>query len=876
MPLLTDPDFLSQGNTTSTYTTTTTARIKVQGATPLQADLTIISGDQPTYSQYDYFEIRSATSANNNGLYQVITASDPNYTVKKITGSEGSLSNTAVSGDTTMVFLGDNVVAGNNTPGTALNAAAQLARGKSVYFDTYNKRIWLLGDAASSNLNDDGVTLQALYSFTKEEWKNDPFLIKFDFPFTAITPEQFEIGSGTSTGWQLFSNTVTTTAEYTGINGNGRKTEELIRTGGWSEFDTNGTTLLRQYAGVITLGTFNDPTDRAYYQQGNDPTDTNAKENFVFADAVNEGVKTYNYTSSNNAYGVVTYPHSNTINRDTGSWVTEGYQVGGKIQVVTSDVQQPVGTYTIESVTATDLEVTTDPFNANTTNDKNFTSAWDNRNVLNLFLRANSTISQSKSYDSATLADIGVSTLTNQVYRFPLTNSPDVKITGAGAPFETDGDITQAPWDGDSKDVINIKYFDTPFKARIDSNVLREFGIVVDSGTFSGQSGSATLGSASFNTGVTVPGGFEGGELIIYDTAANSYSGTSSEVSDSLKYTITGISGTTVSLDENLRGSGTPTNISFALERSSANNTANSVPTSIENIYAAIQYQLRQDANINKVPGGNTVNGSTADELLGFVGDVITSGSATSAPTNPEGGGTGVFLNGFQSADINDIRNVDNIGEERRYPLSVSVTLSFNDNLQNDGNAKFWLFYDRTARLSASDLSITVSSGRNVTLSSAGSGLALESGDDYNVGDYIRIGGFTNSQNNGSYRIVDNSSAPASLDLVKVGGDVPITESAGAAVTVDQQPVDTPSALLVQSTSFADITGDVSGPSFTFNYAYDLNDQGARDAGDGDASVVARAIGFNSGQFVETDDTIESSAKTISIVAGLERNYSNP
>jgi hypothetical protein len=144
------------------------------------------------------------------------------------------------------------------------------------------------------------------------------------------------------------------------------------------------------------------------------------------------------------------------------------------------------------------------------------------------------------------------------------------------------------------------------------------------------------------------------------------------------------------------------------------------------------------------------------------------------------------------------------------------------------------------------------------------------------VGDYIRIGGFTNSQNNGSYRIVDNSSAPASLDLVKVGGDVPIAETAGASVTVDQQPVDTPSALLVQSTSFADITGDVSGPSFTFNYAYDLNEQGARDAGDGDASVVARAIGFNSGQFVETDDTIESAAKTISIVAGLERNYSNP
>jgi len=39
---------------------------------------------------------------------------------------------------------------------------------------------------------DDGVTIQALYSYLKEEWRTDATLIKYPFPMVAITPEQFE------------------------------------------------------------------------------------------------------------------------------------------------------------------------------------------------------------------------------------------------------------------------------------------------------------------------------------------------------------------------------------------------------------------------------------------------------------------------------------------------------------------------------------------------------------------------------------------------------------------------------------------------------------------------------------------------------------
>ena len=34
----------------------------------------------------------------------------------------------------------------------------------------------------AGDLSTDGVTLQCLYSFLKEEWKDDASLIKYDFP----------------------------------------------------------------------------------------------------------------------------------------------------------------------------------------------------------------------------------------------------------------------------------------------------------------------------------------------------------------------------------------------------------------------------------------------------------------------------------------------------------------------------------------------------------------------------------------------------------------------------------------------------------------------------------------------------------------------
>jgi len=147
-----------------------------------------------------------------------------------------------------------------------------LSQGTEVIFDTSNKTIQL---KTGSTLTDDGVTLQAVYSFCKEEWKSDNSLIKFPFPFVAITAEQFELVNG----WNWLN--ITTTG--------------LIRDGGWALKDT-GSTTQEEWMNLTTLGTFdNSSIDTAYYQQNSGQTGTDT----ILSGEVNQAIQIYDKDSYN-------------------------------------------------------------------------------------------------------------------------------------------------------------------------------------------------------------------------------------------------------------------------------------------------------------------------------------------------------------------------------------------------------------------------------------------------------------------------------------------------------------------------------------------------------------------------------------------------
>lgn len=86
----------------------------------------------------------------------------------------------------------------------------------------------------------------------------------------------------------------------------------------------------------------------------------------------------------------------------------------------------------------------------------------------------------------------------------------------------------------------------------------------------------------------------------------------------------------------------------------------------------------------------------------------------------------------------------------------------------------------------------------------------------------------------------------------------------------------TGSAIIVDDNSGTDISGNISGSStISFDFDYDGNSQGGRTPGT-DANVTVVAIGLNTAQYVSATATIgRATGQNISLVAPLERNYSN-
>ena len=293
----------------------------------------------------------------------------------------------------------------------------------------------------------------------------------------------------------------------------------------------------------------------------------------------------------------------------------------------------------------------------------------DYRNeVLTVFIRT-----QGKLYGTQSTTDIGVSGLSYIVYRFPLSESTDLKVIGAGF---SDSDITSnAPYTG-----MNIEF-----------------------GAF-----TRDIGGVDYNFSIVVDGN---------------------------------------------------------------NATA-------EQIYAFVQYRLRQDADIDDAAG--VKNGLLAESQLAFVGDSLETLLTVDG---------GVFIDNFNSNDTNRISFVDDSGTARTFPFVAAGSISFNNNLQVDASTKFWMFF---------------------TTNPSG-----------NMGTTSAI-------------------------LVNDAGGTPINASLGGASFID------------------------------FDFDYDGNVQGGRTENT-DADVTIVAIGRNRAQYVVATGTItRATGINFSLVAPLERNYSNP
>jgi hypothetical protein len=498
----------------------------------------------------------------------------------------------------------------------------------------------------TGNLTSDGVTLKCLYSKLKEVWKDDATLIKFPFPMTPITDEQFEFVNGwdlaktanantsiTHTGTNSGTTaqfTTTTTGNFntsnvvvgmhvsgTGVGAGARVqsidsntqitvtvansgavsgdltfwtdndyTYNLIRTGGWALKSVGGSTQ-EEWSGVISLGTLGaEGSNKSLTLTSATTASTTItvastsglqEGSFVTGPGVPEGTTITSITDSTN------FVISKSVTIGNGGIVT----IRAKDQIyyqIGVDTDSPVNfalTGAVNQAVKTFGDATHGNFDYRTAG-----------SVFKLFVRE-----QAWTYARSTKGDIGVTNLTYQVYRFPVTNQSDaIKITTADTGIDANGDNTA---DTGVFANMSITWYGTP-QSRTIGGQSRDFSIIIDADTG--------------NADATASG-----------------------------------------------------------------------PATAEEIYQFVQWSLRRSTDIDD--GAGTQVGLTTRDLLRFVGDTLYT-------LYDSEDGYGIYIDNFNSQDKNRIVFADDTGTDRTFPFTAAGTLGFNDNLTSDGaDAVYSLFY---------------------------------------------------------------------------------------------------------------------------------------------------------------------------------------
>ena len=271
--------------------------------------------------------------------------------------------------------------------------------------------------------------------------------------------------------------------------------------------------------------------------------------------------------------------------------------------------------------------------------DGSYADGYDRRSYFKIFVRE-----WQKIYAQSEIGDIGVSTLSYQAYRYPLTNSADLKVTHTEIQIDANSDgvpdvgvyanVNITYLRDANGDVYNVIGNFAPATVYSIGDVVKDTGNNRWYKCILGYTSTATLPSAN----ATNWAAYEGERLI-----GTTY------------YPFTVIIDGDTTVGPTVSGSARTTEI-----------------------YEAVQYKLRQSNDIDASSG--SVTGKTASGLLRFVGDTL----VTSA---------GVYVDSFNTQDTNSITMTDALGTARNFPYVAALTVNFGTNLQNDQYSKYWVFF---------------------------------------------------------------------------------------------------------------------------------------------------------------------------------------
>ncbi len=453
----------------------------------------------------------------------------------------------------------------------------------------------------------------------------------------------------------------------------------------------------------------------------------------------------------------------------------------------------------------------------------------DYRGYLKLFLRE-----WERTYsDYNLLVEQGFSALTYIAYRAPLANADDIKNTGTTQAF-VDGD-------NDPYNTMDLQYY----VGTLFDQAAAGYGYSIDDVVRDGDSPARWARCTVAGT-ITAPGG-----------GWASFGGTSTWEAYPGEREI---------------GTGNW----YAFNRAVQYSGVATAPDADE-LYKFTQNALTKASDINsdlEADSYGTVNGEVAVRLAYYVGDVLHSWP-------------GVNFDDFDSNITNTIvlhditvgsgiqyglntEDVPVTSTERTYPFTAAGTMIFSANLVNETNAdtRYVMYFKNIAEQTNTNIAITGASGANATMTGTGFSIA--------TGDYFTIAGFlTNAVNNG-VKVATGTPTSTDVDYTDALGVTQIDETSGDSVTVEEQPYDTDSAIIVDDNSAADIDGQVDQANIVFDFNYDGNVQGGRTASQ-DAPVIVVAQGLNDSEWIFAEFIItQATGLSFPVNAPDERTYLNP
>jgi len=662
-------------------------------------------------------------------------------------------------------------------------------------------------------------------------------------------------------------------------------TREMIRTAGWSEVGAGGG-VSRRYFGAVTLGALT-AADQTYYVQD---SGTNATPvNTSYAGAVNQAVQWYGNTDYGDTRAddfigdVGTVTLTATVDFDNATKIIDfntahSFNVGDLVKITGATAAGNNQYVTVRSVpSANEIEVSETLVTA--TADASTTGTlvgYVRDDYFKIFVRT-----RKSTYADADLTDIGVSQLTYIVYRFPLTNADDLNINTTNDNAFTTAAISSISGDGTTITV----------QTSVDHGLYTGAPVfIVNTGVanFGGATGKVyTILSKVSDTEFTISSGDTGSA-----STGTTQLGYTNDIT--VKYMVNPV---TTTLDVVLRGdyadatayaagdvvfdvgnsetavggprwyyadiAGTSSGANVAADSSGITWTYWDPAVLYGSVDSAIgayggQRNIEEDASATlsgptdgiwsaytieidgNAPGATDAPGATKEVLYeyaqyllrqtGNINDlnIGTSGSAGSVRrgdiADPLVFFVGSTLNTYRDGDVPSAVMVDDIAaadvNNIQYNEALSVTY--------DGGAR------STAHRSPIVVTVSINFNTNLTTDADAvfyayytTGVGAQAGNDFGTTGALQL-----------QRVVNGVESD-------VGSDI--------------------------SNQVSSVTNGV----YEFNYAFDADTTNGRTGGT-DVPVTVVAIGLETGQYVLQTGTITEAGGAISLVAPLERNFTDP